>query len=87
MNFGNLINAKNLLYGEFKSEKDDFTFGKIELENGEILKYFIETRKASMVMVQGVKTAIDIQQMEENQMEKVTNIWDRHTEKFNKNKN
>ncbi|WP_267405795.1 MULTISPECIES: hypothetical protein [unclassified Chryseobacterium] len=87
VNFGNLINAKNLLYGEFKSEKDDFTFGKIELENGEILKYFIETRKASMVMVQGVKTAIDIQQMKENQMEKVTNIWDRHTEKFNKNKN
>lgn len=77
LNFGNLINAKNLLYGEFKSEKEDFTFGKVGLENGEILKYFIETKKASMVMVQGIKTAIDIQQMKETQMKEVINIWKR----------
>lgn len=80
MNSGSLINAENLLYGEFKSKEEDFTFGKIQLENGEILKYFIETRKASMVMVQGVKTAIDIQQMTEIQVEKVTNIWNRQSE-------
>lgn len=75
LQFGSLINAKNLLYGEFKSKDEDFTFGKVELESGEILKYFIETRRASMIMVQGVKTALDIQKSTEEQIEKVTKIW------------
>jgi len=75
LSFGSLINAKNLLYGEFKSKNEDFTFGKVELENGEFLKYFIEIGKASMIMVQGVKTSIDIQQSTEAQVEKVADIW------------
>lgn len=83
VHFGSLINAKNQLYGDFKSKDEDFTFGKIELENGEILKYFIETRKASMVMIQGVKTAIDIQQMTDTQVEKIMNIWNRQANQIN----
>lgn len=58
---GNLTNAKNRLYGEFKSKKEALTFGSAELENGAILKYFIETGTASMVMTHGVGTAISIQ--------------------------
>ncbi|MCS3867988.1 hypothetical protein J3D55_000904 [Chryseobacterium ginsenosidimutans] len=81
LHFGSLINAKNRLYGDFKSKDEDFTFGKVELESGEILKYFIETRRASMIMVQGIKTAIDIQVITEAQVEKVANIWNNKVNK------
>ncbi len=58
---GDLKNAKDQFYGHFKSEKEEFTFGSVELENELILKYFIETGKASMVMIQSIVTAIKIQ--------------------------
>ncbi len=51
----------NIGYGEFKSDKKDFTFGTVKLKTGDQLKYFIETGKASMIMIQGVKTIIQIQ--------------------------
>jgi len=58
---GLIIHAENGLYGNFKGYGNEkFTFGKIILEHGKILKYFIETGKASMVMVNGVKTLIQI---------------------------
>jgi len=59
--FGSLINAKDKMYGDFKSS-NEFTFGNVELANGKNLKYIIETQKASMIMIQGVKTSIQIQQ-------------------------
>ncbi|WP_435523005.1 hypothetical protein [Chryseobacterium indoltheticum] len=59
---GSLINAKDELYGDFKSKINEFTFGNVLLENGENLKYFIETKTASMIMIRGVKTSIKIQQ-------------------------
>lgn len=56
---GNLVNAKDKGYGDFKGYKDDsFTLGLLELENGTELKYFIETGKASMIMKNGVRTLI-----------------------------
>ncbi|WP_299902122.1 hypothetical protein [uncultured Aquimarina sp.] len=56
---GNLVNAKDKGYGDFKGYKDDsFTLGLLELENGTELKYFIETGKASMIMINGVRTLI-----------------------------
>lgn len=58
---GNLINAKDKGYGDFKRYNDSFTFGLVELENGTELKYFIETGKASMFMIQGVRTLIRMQ--------------------------
>lgn len=58
---GSLINAKDKMYGDFKSN-NEFTFGNVELANGKNLKYIIETKNASMVMIQGVKTSIQIQQ-------------------------
>lgn len=79
ISIGNLINAQDEMYGDFKSENDEFTFGSIYLENGESLKYIIETGKASMVMIHGVRTAIRIQQMADTQVRKVTDIWNRKT--------
>ena len=57
---GRLTGARDKLYGEFKGnhKNDQFTFGTIQLENGNDLRYFIETGKASMVMIQGVRTRI-----------------------------
>lgn len=58
---GELTNSKDKGCGMFKSIKDDFVFGSITLENGSDLKYFIETGKASMIMINGIKTLIGIQ--------------------------
>jgi hypothetical protein len=58
---GFIIHAKNELYGNFKGyENEKYTFGKVILENGKTMKYFIETGKASMIMISGVKTLIQI---------------------------
>lgn len=63
---GNIIDAIDKLYGDFKGGYDDesFTFGVVQLCNGIELKYFIETGKASMVMINGVKTLIRLNQTE-----------------------
>lgn len=63
---GNIIDAIDKLYGDFKGGYDDefFTFGVVQLCNGMELKYFIETGKASMVMINGVKTLIRLNQTE-----------------------
>lgn len=58
---GLIMHAENGLYGNFKGYGNEkLTFGKIILEHGKTIKYFIETRKASMVMIQGIKTLIQI---------------------------
>jgi hypothetical protein len=58
-NTGNIDEATDKLYGNFKGYKDKaFTFGQVQLQNGADLKYFIETGKASMVMIYGVRTLI-----------------------------
>lgn len=57
---GSLINSTDQFYGNFKSETQRFSLGSVELENGEILEYFIETGRASMIMIQGVRTMIQI---------------------------
>lgn len=72
---GSLINAEDGMYGEFKSRNDEFTFGSVYLENNEHLKYIIETGKASMIMIHGVRTAVRIQKMTAIQIKKVTDIW------------
>lgn len=72
---GSLVNAKDKGYGYFKGNKDSLTFGLIELENGVELKYFIETGKASMIMIHGVRTLIRTQQMTSKNIENVTRIW------------
>lgn len=49
-------------YGDFKGYKDqNFTLGGIILEDRNELKYFIETGRASMIMIYGVRTLLRIQ--------------------------
>lgn len=55
----NIQGATDKFYGDFKGYKDrKVTFGEVLLANGKQLKYFIETGKASMVMIHGVRTLI-----------------------------
>lgn len=56
---GNIQGATDKRYGDFKGYKhNDTTFGIVQLHNGGELGYFIETGKASMVMIYGVRTLI-----------------------------
>ncbi|UZO80703.1 hypothetical protein NBT05_17390 [Aquimarina sp. ERC-38] len=62
---GSLINAKNKGYGNFKGYQDhSLTLGHIELKDGTDLKYFIETGRASMVMINGIGTLISMKRQE-----------------------
>lgn len=77
---GELINSKDNGCGMFKSTKDDFVFGSISLEGGIDLEYFVESGKASMIMIHGVRTLIKTQEMTSKNIENVTRIWNRKNE-------
>lgn len=82
---GNIIGAIDKGYGYFKGYKEDsFTFGIVELENGTDLKYFIETGKASMIMIHGVRTIIRTQHITEKNIENTIRNWNRQNEKNEK---
>lgn len=84
-NVGNMVGATDKGYGDFKGYKNDsFTFGIVELENGIDLKYFIETGKASMIMIYGVRTIIRTEHMTEKNIEYTTRNWNRQNEKNEK---
>ena len=84
-NIGNLTGAKDKLYGDFKGYKDkSYTFGFVELENGKDLKYFIETGKASMIMIYGVRTIIRTEEMTEKNIQNSIRNWNRQNEKNGK---
>ena len=53
----------------------------MELENGTELKYFIETGKASMIMIHGVRTLIRMQKMTKKNIENTVRNWNRQNEK------
>ncbi|GAB1858562.1 hypothetical protein MHTCC0001_34010 [Flavobacteriaceae bacterium MHTCC 0001] len=62
--------------GDFKGlNKESVTFGFLKLEIGTEIKYFIETGKASMIMVHGIRTLIKTQQMTVKNIENVTRAW------------
>jgi len=78
----NIQGATDKLYGDFKGYKDkSFTFGQVQLQNGNELKYFIETGKASMIMIQGVRTLIGTTQRTNKQVDIVTRIWNKQNNK------
>ncbi|MEF3078371.1 hypothetical protein [Winogradskyella poriferorum] len=84
-NIGNLIGAKDKLYGDFKGYKDkSYTFGFVELNNGMDFKYFIETGKASMIMIYGVRTIIRTEEMTEKNIQNSIRNWNRQNEKNEK---
>ena len=74
----NLNGASVKEYGDFKGyKKVPFTFGVVYLADGSEFKYFIETGRASMVMIHGVKTSIQVNQMTSSQVIRVAAIWTR----------
>lgn len=78
----NIQGAIDKLYGNFKGYQDkDFTFGQVQVQNGNEIKYFIETGKASMIMINGVRTLIGTTQMTNKQIDSVTRIWNKQNEK------
>ena len=78
----NIQGATDKLYGDFKGYQDkDFTFGQVEVQNGNGIKYFIETGNASIIMIHGERTLIRSTQMTNEQVENVTRIWDKQKEK------
>lgn len=55
----NIQGSTDKFYIEFKGYKDkDVTFGTVRIQEDAELKYFIETGKASMVMICGVRMLI-----------------------------
>jgi len=84
-NIGNLNGATLKPYGDFKGlNGEPLTFGLIKLENGIEFKYFIETGKASMIMIHGIRTLIRTQQMTDKNIENVTRVWNRKNEESEK---
>jgi hypothetical protein len=78
----NIQGATDKLYGDFKGYKNkNITFGQVQLQSGNELKYFIETGKASMIMIHGVRTLIGTTQMTNKQVDNVTRIWNEQNEK------
>lgn len=77
----NIKGAKDKLYGDFKGYKDKgFTFGKVLLQSGNEMNYFIETGNASMVMIHGVRTLLWATELTGDQMTKATRIWDKQND-------
>lgn len=75
-NVGNLIDSTLKRSRDFKGlDGKLFTFGILKLKNEMELKYFIETGKASMIMIHGIKTLIQTQQMTIKNIENVTRVW------------
>lgn len=57
--WADITTASDKFYGDFKGyDKSEWTFGKIVLADGQEFKYYIETGKASMIMIHGVRTRI-----------------------------
>lgn len=72
----NIQGATNEQFEDFKGYRDkEYTFGLIQLQNGNELKYFIETGKASMVIIHGVRTLIRTNEMTANQVDNVGRVW------------
>ena len=79
---GNIQGATDKLYGDFKGYNDkEFTFGLVQLQNGNELKYFIETGKASMVMIHGVRTLIGTNEMTATQVDNIGRAWNNRLNK------
>jgi hypothetical protein len=61
-------------------DKKPLTYGSVTLENGDELRYFVETSYASMIMTHGMKTRLEAEKMTESEIRKVADIWKRQYE-------
>lgn len=66
-------------YGDFKGmrDKQPWTFGVVIMPNGDELKYFVETGKASMIIVQGIKARFQAEDMNAQQLQTIARAWTR----------
>jgi len=79
---GNIQGATDKLYGDFKGYQDKgFTFAQVQVQNGNEIKYFIETGKASMIIIHGVRTLIRTTRITNKQVDSVTRNWNEQNEK------
>ena len=58
---GYMDNAKILSFGKFNSAKEDKTLGELQFSDKNRVSFHIETRRASMIMIYGVRTRIGMQ--------------------------
>jgi hypothetical protein len=73
---GDLNDSTLKPHGDFKGlDGKLFIFGVLKLKNEMELKCFIETGKASMIMIHGIRTLIQTQQMTIKNIENVTRVW------------
>ena len=73
---GEIKEANDKRYGDFKSDKDNVTtFGQVQLKSGKELKYFIETGRASMVMIHGIRMLIKTNEMTATQIDNIARAW------------
>lgn len=65
LTMANIDTSISQSHGDFKGDdKKDRTLGILQLANGTRMTYFIETGKASMVMIYGIRTRINITKQE-----------------------
>jgi hypothetical protein len=62
-------------------DENNYIFGQIQLPSGNVLKYFIETGNASMVMIYGVRTLIRTNTMTPNQVDTIARAWNNRLNK------
>lgn len=62
LSYGNIAGATSKSYGFFKRTPDNtpFTWGVVQWHDGSTLRYLVETGAASMVMIKGVGTILQI---------------------------
>ncbi|WP_338769264.1 hypothetical protein WAF17_09485 [Bernardetia sp. ABR2-2B] len=78
---GSMNEVSDESYGNFKGYGDvEIIFGLVRLTNELELKYFIETGKASMIMVHGIRTLIRTQILTKKNIENLTRIWNRQNQ-------
>lgn len=77
LHLGSLKGATSKSMGDIRDHKDKvFTIGVIKLQDGNELKYFIETREASMVMAYGVKSLLQANDITTRyQIDSIKRLW------------
>ena len=75
---GAIANVTNWTYGgDFKDKSVATIFGMVTLDDHSKVPYMIETGRASMIMIQGIKTLGERFSCTNEQNEKVIRIWQR----------
>lgn len=81
MSIGIIEESKINGFGDFKGHDDGpLTLGQLLLSDGFILNYFMETGRASMVMIHALQKLFWTKNLTVVQIEKVTRIWNKQND-------